>query len=247
MMMIVENPEQKQFSDFVNTIHRQFDKGGTVIYQQRNEIRVFEVNNLLINVKKFKIPNLFNRVVYTFFRKSKAQRSYMYAFKLKAMGIETPEPVAYILTKRGGLLQYSYYISRQVDYNRNLYEFGEGGIEGREHILDAFAGFTASIHEKGIFHKDYSPGNILFKVENGKVEFCIVDINRMRFGKVSVLQGCLNFVRLWGQKPFFDRVIRRYAELRHANPDKCMKTVWQARKKFWKRYTRKHPMPFVWD
>ena len=243
-MKIVKNMQHQPLAAFVETVHFQFEKTGTVIYKQRNEIRVLDVNGYAINVKRFKVPHLLNRIVYTFFRSSKAQRSYQYAFRLKDMGIETPEPVAYILTKRHGLLHYSYYISRQADYDRNLYEFGKGGIAGREYLLDAFAAFTAELHEKGVYHKDYSPGNILFKDENGEVGFCLVDLNRMRFGKVSVLRGCANFARLWGQKSFFEYVIRKYAQIRHADPEQCLKIALKERRKYWKRYARKRQLPF---
>ena len=246
-MKIVSNPQQAQFLEFIQSLPWQFDKGGTVIYRIRNEIRVFDVFGTALNVKRFKTPILINRLIYTFFRSSKAQRSFQYALKLKEMGIETPQPVAYILIKKGGLLYDSYYISRQADHNRDFYEFGKGGVEGREHILIAFAGFTADMHKKGVYHKDYSPGNILFKEENGAVKFCVVDINRLRFGDVTACKGCLNFVRLWGQKPFFEIVVRKYAEIRGADPEACLQSALRARKKFWKKFTRKHPWPFVPD
>ena len=243
-MKIVIHPQLAQFSDFVKTVPWQFDKGGRVIYKKRNEIRVFDVQGCQLNVKRFQIPHLINRIVYSFFRPSKAERSYQYALRFRKMAIETPQPVAYILIKSGGFLYDSYFISLQADYNRTMYEFGEGGVKGRVHILESFAAFTAAIHEKGIFHKDYAPGNILFKEENGAVQFCLVDLNRMRFGAVSVRKGCANFARLWGQQPFFDVVVRKYAEIRGADPAACLKSVLQARKKFWKRYTRKYPWPY---
>ena len=246
-MKIVSNPQQAQFSEFIQSVPSQFDKGGAVIYKSRNEIRVFDVNGTALNVKRFKTPILINRFIYTFFRPSKAQRSFEYATKLKEMNIETPQPVAYVLIKKMGHLYDSYYISRQADHNRNFYEFGKGGVEGREHILNAFAGFTADIHEKGVLHKDYSPGNILFKEEDREVKFCLVDINRLRFGEVPVHKGCLNFVRLWGQQPFVEIIVRKYAEIRGADPKICLKLVLRARKKFWKRFTRKRPLPFAPD
>ena len=243
-MKVVLNPQYQQFSAFVESIHFQFEKGGDTIYKQRNEIRVFDVNGFLINVKRFKVPHLLNRIVYTFFRSSKAQRSYQYATKLIKMGIETPMPLAFILTKQNGLIHFSYFISCQADCNRNMYEFGKGGIEGREHILQSFAAFTSELHEKGVYHKDYSPGNILFKEVKGEVRFSIVDINRMRFGAVSISRGCANFARLWGQRSFFECIIRRYAEIRQADPDRCLSIALRERHKFWKNYARKRQLPF---
>ena len=246
-MRIIENPLQKQFSDFVNTIHQQFDKAGTVIYKKRNEVRVFNVSGVRINVKRFKKPHLINRIIYTFFRKSKAQRSFQYAIKLREMGFDTPEPVAYIHTKRNGLLHYSYYVSLQVDHYRSMVGFDEGEMNGCEYLLEAFATFTADLHEKGIYHKDYSSENILFKEENEAVAFCLIDLNRMRFGRVPVLKGCANFARLRVRRSFFEFIVRKYVEKRHADATRCLKKALKARRKYWKRFARKHPLPFVRD
>lgn len=246
-MILVENPRQKQFADFVKSIPARFDQEGIVIYKKRNEIRVFEVDGVRLNVKKYKVPFILNRMIYTFIRSSKAARSFRYALKLSEKGIHTPEPIAYILIKRGGLLYESYFISMQLEGYRTMYEFGEGGIAGREPILDALAIFTAGLHEKGVYHKDYSPGNILFKAENDLIDFYIVDINRMQFGPVSIAKGCKNFARLWGQEPLFRLLAERYAQERKSDPDDCIKRVLQARERFWKRYTKKHPLPFRLD
>jgi len=244
-MKIVVNPHQDLYSGFVQTVHRQFDKTGTLIFKHRNELRMFNIDGFFVNVKKFRKPYWLNRIVYTFFSSSKAQRSYHHALKLIKQGIETPEPIAYILIKQHGLLHVSYYVSRHVEYDRNMYEFGIGGIVGREQIVEAFAVFTAGIHEKGVYHKDYSPGNILFKAEGDKITFCLVDINRMRFGRVSIQQGCANFARLWGQMSFFELALRKYAEQRRANPEECFQLAMRARRKFWNRYAFKHPIPFA--
>ena len=67
----------------------QFGKTG------RNSIKLFELDGELINIKSFKIPNFINQVVYNFFRKSKAQRSFEYASKLLSLGVCTPTPIAF--------------------------------------------------------------------------------------------------------------------------------------------------------
>lgn len=243
-MKITINPEYKQFTEFVESVPERFDKEGEVIYRQRNEIRVFNVDNELINVKRFRIPKFFNRIVYSFFRPPKAERSFLHAIKLINNGIETSAPIAYIITQHGGLINYCYYITKQVAYRHTMYEFGKGGIEGREYILEAFALFTAKLHESGIYHRDYSPGNILFDEENGEVKFCLVDINRMKFGEVSIEKGCENLARLWGQKPMFELIAKVYAEARKTDIQYCTKKMLLARNRFWKRYGMKHEVEF---
>jgi serine/threonine protein kinase len=223
-----------------------------VIYKGRNEIRVFEVDGEKINVKRYHKPFIINRIIYTFFRPSKARRAFVYARSLLAKGIATPEPIACLTIRIAGLLDYSYYICKQVDYKRNMYEFGFNGIGGREHIIAALARFAANMHEQGVLHRDFSPGNILFDVnenENksdnvGTTRFCVVDVNRIRFGHVSIEDGCRNFARLWGQVPFFELLAAKYAEARGAEPQLCINTVLDARNRFWTRYAKRHHVPF---
>ena len=111
-------------------------------------------------------------------------------------------------------------------------------------MAPALAAFTAYMHEKGVLHKDFSPGNILYKVENGKYDFTIVDINRMYFGQVDMKTGCRNFSRLWGPKQFIIQTVREYARIRGFNPDECERLALQYRAEFWKRYQKKHPVEF---
>ncbi|MDR2139985.1 MAG: lipopolysaccharide kinase InaA family protein [Tannerella sp.] len=241
------NPRFQAFDSFVRSIPDTFDREGLTIYKQRNEIKVFEVAGIAINVKRYKKPHLLNRIAYTFFRPSKAERSYHYAFRLQELNIDTPEPVACILIKKNGLLHLSYYVSRQAPYKHTMYEFGRGSIAGREFILQAFAGYTARLHEAGIYHRDYSPGNILFGHEKEEVRFCLVDINRMRFGPVSVGKGCAAFARLWGPEPMFRLLAEYYAKARGVAVEPCVRRTLYCRRRFWNASLRRGNLPFDWD
>ncbi len=238
------NPRFAHFTPFVDSITEEFEKGGKTIYQERNIIKVFEVDGTLINVKRFKVPIFINRIAYTFFRPSKATRSFNYAEILFKKGIYTPEPIATILIYRNGLLHQSYFISLQVPYDQDMYQFGTKPLQGNEHIIKAFTIYTAKLHTQEVYHFDYSPGNILFRETSDGIEFCLVDINRMRFGPVSLEKGCANFARLWGQDDMFHFIAREYALARHADVEQCTKWVFYYRRKFWKRYTKKYAMPF---
>src|SRR6478736_5146940 len=63
---------------------------------KRNIIKLFELEGKTINVKSFKVPNLINKIVYKYFRKSKARRSFEYATLLLENEIGTPKPIAYL-------------------------------------------------------------------------------------------------------------------------------------------------------
>lgn len=221
-----------------------FDREGEMIHNGRNTIKCFDTPRGKWNVKRYHKPNAINRVIYSFFRKPKGLRAFVYPEKVLAAGFETPCPVAYIEERTAGLLGYSYFISEQCPYRRRFYEFGNARLAGNEEVWTAFARYTAALHEAHIYHKDYSPGNILFDRLADGYHFSIVDINRMRFGTVTVKQGCRNFARLWGQPEMFIFLSEVYAEARHADPLQCRAWVMQARNAFWKPRAKNFKLPF---
>src|SRR5262245_38725436 len=112
------NPEflalEKRLLDIVNN----FDNQGDILVKgQRNSIKLFNENNLVINIKSFKRPNIVNKFVYRFFRKSKAQRSYEFALTLLEKGIGTPTPIGYFENRSLFTLQDSYYACEHLQYD----------------------------------------------------------------------------------------------------------------------------------
>ncbi|QIU93769.1 lipopolysaccharide kinase InaA family protein [Bacteroides faecium] len=243
-MKIVVNPTYEYLRRFIEHIPSSFEKEGRVIYSGRNLIKVMEVDGIEINVKRYGIPAFVNRVVYSFFRVPKGRRAFEYPQMLLQKGFETPVPIAYIEQRRCGLIDYSYFVSMQSPYQRNFYEFGNADVEHCKDVVIAFARYTAKLHQAGIMHRDYSPGNILFDKINGEYHFMLVDINRMSFGKISVEMGCANFARLWGQKAFFRLLAKEYAQARHADETYCVERVLSCRKKFWTYFAKKHTVKY---
>lgn len=243
-IQITIHPAYKVFTPFVENIHAEFEQSGVTIYKERNEIKVYDVDGTKVNVKRFALPIWINRFAYTYVRPSKAERSYRYASLLREKGVDTPDPIAEIRLYEGGLLSYSYFISRQEIGYDTLYHFGNVPLAGNEEVVKALARYTAQLHQKEFYHKDYSPGNILYRVTEEEVKFSIVDINRMKFGPVAIEKGCAAFARLWGQDDFFELLAREYAKARNADMERCIQWVFAYRRKFWKKYARKHGMPF---
>lgn len=243
-MKIVINPTYEHLRNFVERLPDIFESEGRVIYSGRNLIKVMEVDGIEVNVKRYGIPAFVNRVVYSFFRVPKGRRAFVYPQMLLQKGFETPIPIAYIEQRRYGLINYSYFVSMQSPYQRNFYEFGNADVEHCKDVVVAFAQYTAKLHQAGIMHRDYSPGNILFDKIDGKYRFTLVDINRMSFGKISVEMGCANFARLWGQKAFFELLAKEYAKARHADEANCTERVLACRKKFWTYFAKKHTIKY---
>ena len=243
-MKVIVNPKYEALRGWLEQLPHAFEQQGEVIYQERNQLRKMTVGGKEVCVKRFHKPHGLNRYIYRF-KASKAQRSYENGLYLQAHGIGTPESIAYIEEYEYGGLGYAYAVTAQSTLTRNFYEFGDGVIAGKEDILRAFARYTAAAHEAGIYHLDYSPGNILFDSVHGEWRFEMIDINRMHIrSTVGWHKGCSNFARLWGRADLHLLIAGEYALVRGFDKERCQKIALLARKRFWRH--RPHPF-FVYD
>lgn len=217
---------------FVKSLPRQFQyQKGEVIYQGRNELRRFDIAGKSYVVKSFQKPNIVNRIAYGFLRKSKAERSYDYAEKLLSLGIATPQPVAYYQERCGLLFSKSYYVCLASEKTIHFKDIDSLNDEERTCFLQAVGKLTARLHEAGIYHKDYSGGNILlsFTQKAGKLqaELELLDLNRMRFGQVSLEKGCANFDRFHVDEDSIACMARAYARARDFDEERCISKALQ--------------------
>jgi len=184
---VFQIPEIPFSADFIPQIPSFFTERGTIIHNRRNQIRIFEENGQQINIKKYCIPPIVNRILYSLgWRTPKAKATYQNAVKILENGFLTPRPFGYILQRRAGLLNFSYFISEQIQNMRPM-----GYKKHSLALIHALAEYTADLHEKGMLHLDYTPNNILISEKNGKYSFALVDINRFRFYKGEVPMGAV--------------------------------------------------------
>ena len=92
------NPKYTSLVKFVNELPQKFDREGVLIYDSRNQVRVFKVDGEKIVVKRYHRSLFHQRIDYTFRRPSKAKRAYTYALKLLELFsflpfVVTPMPV----------------------------------------------------------------------------------------------------------------------------------------------------------
>jgi len=208
------------FEDFLLNIKKYFQENQNSIHKARNELKIISHNNTHVVVKSFKVPNLFRRVFYTFFRDTKAKKSYDNSIKI---GDFTPLPIGYIEFYEHGLLAESYFLAEKFDYDFTIKEpIVNKELVDRENIFHEFADFTYKLHENGIYHNDYSPGNILVKRQETDYTFKIVDINRMKFKKLTLDERLKNFAKLWLLDEDLTTIIKRYAELLHEDEEKSI-------------------------
>ena len=218
------NPNYSHVKPLIENIEQHFQESTDVLHDGRNEIRVVSFKGSKYVIKAFKIPNMINRFVYRYFRPSKAKRSYLYSLKL---GAElSPAAVAYIEQFDKTLLSKSYYISKHYDYDFEIRALlYDDSFKDRTQILEEFAVFTYQLHEKGVLHRDYSPGNILIKKQGEHFQFKIIDVNRMEFKTLSMDDRLSNFVRLSVDDATMKIILYKYAECIQQPPEDTLKTA----------------------
>lgn len=218
-------------------------KGQDFGNQDRNALKLFDVNGVLVNVKSFRIPNLVNQVAYKFFRKSKAERSFEYANKLQTLNIGTPQPIAYYELKTFFLFKKSYYISEQLECDLTYRELTKDlEFPHHEEILRAFTRFTHRLHEKNIKFLDHSPGNTLIKKNETKYEFYLVDLNRMEFKTMDLNERVKNFAKLTTHRSMIETMSDEYAKCCKEPYEKIFKLMWEETQVFQNRYQRKRQL-----
>jgi len=67
------NTDYNSRSDIIENFIKNFDTSGVVIKDSRNVIKSFESDKVTYNIKSFKIPNIFNAIIYNKLRSSKAE------------------------------------------------------------------------------------------------------------------------------------------------------------------------------
>jgi hypothetical protein len=229
-------------SDFKNTltevIHN-FDsyEGGV---GNRNVIKVVKISDLELNIKAFKTPNILNKIVYNFLRKSKAQRSYEYANKLMELGVGTPKPIAYFEYSSSFLFGKSFYVSEHLDCNLTYRELTKDfSIPDYDIILRAFTRFTYNLHQKNIHFLDHSPGNTLIKKIGDEYFFYLVDLNRMNFEPMDFETRIKNFSRLTIHKSMVEVMSDEYAKCSGEDYAKIFDLMWKETELFQEKFHRK--------
>lgn len=211
-------------SGFVRSLPQTFSQGGNTLYKGRNTVKSFCVDGRTLVVKHYKRPNPVQRVAYSFFKKSKAARAYLFAAMLRERGFNTPREVAYLELGNGILMSDCYFVSescmlppltgllRRDDFDHDA--------------ADALAHLLARLHEKGVMHGDLNLTNILYeRTADGGFSFWLIDTNRSKFIQPTEDDCAENLKRLTHDKRLMDYVIRRYAEIRGLDADKTVALV----------------------
>jgi len=214
---------------------------GEPIYTGRNQIWALDWRGRSLAVKAFGTPWGIRKWIYGSLRASKAKRSFENASALLALGLHTPRPLGYAEFGSRTCLLKSFYVSEYLPSSSGVFPLREVLLDAnrsdRKEILTAFGRYTCQLHNLGVLHRDYSPGNILVMPMGGEertaqdneslsppalemralssaaYRFELVDLNRMSFGALSPQQRMHNLRLLWADDDDLRTVVTGYAEV----------------------------------
>lgn len=242
-MKIYLHPKYKEHEKAIlQLVEVFFDEGSLIVKGSRNTIKSNILGGEKVNIKFFKKPGALKSIIYSFFRSTKAKRSFDYANYLIENGISTPLPIAYIEERnRYGLLGDSFYICQQIDYDFTIRELIHDPLfPERNIILEQFTAFTYKMHEAKVNFLDHSPGNTLI-VNKGteKYDFYLIDLNRMKFGNLSTEARMDNFKKMWLSKTMVKVVAKAYAKLSNQSEEKLHAILLEKTIQFKRKITKK--------
>ena len=215
-MKLVVNPKYENLRPFLLQVLQRGYKVEKIYSNTRNIVEQCSEQGVELVVKIFNKPTDFNRVIYTFFRPSKAKRAYEYSLKLRELGFEAPEPVAYMEEPRCGFFYTGCYVSVNAAEYSPVSDFLSYDFENplqRQKLTalaDALASLAYRLHSKHIMYNDFNESNILYKECEGSFEFKIVDLNRMRFGVNSKECFAKDLSNLGFRRDMMEKIVAIY-------------------------------------
>src|SRR5690606_18637779 len=113
--------------------------------------------------------------------------------------IMTPPPVSCMDCYSMGLLTQSYFVSVFSPYRtlEQILQF-HNNFEplNKKVLLQSLAQFAHKLHTNGIYHRDFSLGNILVISKPSGYDFVLLDLNRIKFCTIRPDDGLRNFTTL---------------------------------------------------
>ena len=87
---------------------------------------------------------------------------------------------------------------------------------------------------------DHSPGNTLI-INNGNknYDFYLIDLNRMKFEKLSIKKRMDNFKKMWLSKLMVQIISKKYAQLSHQSAAELQIILMEKSQQFKREITRK--------
>ncbi len=141
-----------------------------------------------VYIKHFLVPGLREKLR-QWFRRGKGRNEGRRVARLAAVGIPTITPIALGEQRRRRFLFENYLVTAAVPDAVPLDEFVEGGLDRiepsrrdavRRRLARALGELTARLHDAGLVHVDFHPGNVLVRLEGDEPRLTMIDLDALR-------------------------------------------------------------------
>ncbi|TVR11745.1 MAG: hypothetical protein EA401_10370 [Planctomycetota bacterium] len=176
-------------------------------------------------IKAFRIPRGIQARGYSL-RRSKALRSLINGLLLQHCALPTPQPLACVEERESGILRRSWYVSAAFATQQTIRE----DLGGRLNVASAqrlrsTAQLAAALHQHGMLHRDFSPGNVLFNADD---QLTLVDINRMDLGPLRQRRAVWSLCRMYARGEQRRLLCSAYAQACSLDVAAVERRVWHA-------------------
>lgn len=174
---------------------RFFDTGTVrrIHISKRADLLVMEAGGSPVCVKYFHDRRL--RVkLRTFLGLAKGRRGYRNGLRLCAAGVCVPEQLACIELRPFGPTVVVMALIKEAATVVDVLLKRRSGNEKAEVFsaqIKQFAMFVANLHRQGVYHCDFSPRNVMVQQTNRGIEFVLIDLEDVRFGRPLARQRCV--------------------------------------------------------
>lgn len=142
-----------------------------------------------IYVKHFLVPDV-RAMARQWFRRGKGRNEGRRAIKLRAIGVETIDPIALGEQRKRNFLFENYLITLAIPETVPLDEFVERRLprmsperasKVRQSLARSIAELTAHLHDAGFVHQDFHPGNLLVRFDGSdRPHLALIDLDALR-------------------------------------------------------------------
>ncbi|MDI7259843.1 MAG: lipopolysaccharide kinase InaA family protein [Thermodesulfobacteriota bacterium] len=131
-----------------------------------------------ISVKQFRYPRLWDHIK-EHFRPSKGLKSWIGGNGLRARGISSIKPLAFMERKNWRGRLESFLVMEALEYGKELDRYllnGFNNLKEKRLFIKTCAQWLSCLHKKDIYHQDMKSCNILVSKERGNWDFKLLDL-----------------------------------------------------------------------
>ncbi len=158
---------------YLTAAHSELPIDSGLLIKESKKRKVFKINNMLVKARKSDL-----------FRDYSLKKEFSNSFRLKKLGINTPEPCLISKDKKGRMFFIGFKFIDGAISSDNYFFTKIKDSKEKKIFISQLAVFVKKIHDNGVFHKDLKCANILVrKILDKRFQFFLIDNGRIIFRK----------------------------------------------------------------